>query len=78
MNVVFEMIFFFFFIDSVVMKVKEFIEEEGNLILKLCVFVIGGGCFGFQYGFMFDEEVNEDDISLEKNGVMFFIDLMSY
>ena len=59
-------------------KVKSLVEEEGNPRLKLRVFVTGGGCSGFQYGFTFDEEVNEDDTSFEKNGVTLLIDSMSY
>lgn len=66
------------FTDSAANKVKELIEEEGNPGLKLRVFVTGGGCSGFQYGFTFDEEVNEDDTSMEKNGVTLLIDPMSY
>jgi iron-sulfur cluster insertion protein len=66
------------FTDSAANKVKELIEEEGNPGLKLRVFVTGGGCSGFQYGFTFDEEVNEDDTTMEKNGVMLLIDPMSY
>ncbi|MDP5241217.1 iron-sulfur cluster insertion protein ErpA [Uliginosibacterium sp. 31-16] len=66
------------FTDSAANKVKELIEEEGNVELKLRVFVSGGGCSGFQYGFTFDEEVNEDDTQLQKNGVTLLIDSMSY
>lgn len=66
------------FTDSAANKVKQLIDEEGNSALKLRVFVQGGGCSGFQYGFTFDEEVNEDDTSLEKNGVTLLIDSMSY
>ena len=66
------------FTDSAANKVKELIEEEGNSDLKLRVFVTGGGCSGFQYGFTFDEEVAEDDTSMEKNGVTLLIDPMSY
>lgn len=66
------------FTDNAANKVKELIEEEGNPSLKLRVFVTGGGCSGFQYGFTFDEEVNEDDTTMEKNGVMLLIDPMSY
>ncbi len=66
------------FTDSAANKVKELIEEEGNPNLKLRVFVTGGGCSGFQYGFTFDEEVNEDDSTMEKNGVTLLIDPMSY
>lgn len=66
------------FTDSAANKVKELIEEEGNPSLKLRVFVTGGGCSGFQYGFTFDEEVNDDDTTLEKAGVTLLIDPMSY
>lgn len=66
------------FTDSAANKVRELIEEEGNPDLKLRVFVSGGGCSGFQYGFTFDEEVAEDDTTLEKNGVTLLIDSMSY
>lgn len=68
----------FVFTDNAASKVKELIEEEGNPDLKLRVFVTGGGCSGFQYGFTFDEEVNEDDTTMEKNGVTLLIDPMSY
>ena len=66
------------FTDSAANKVKELILEEGNDALKLRVFVTGGGCSGFQYGFTFDEEVAEDDTTMEKNGVTLLIDPMSY
>ena len=66
------------FTDSAANKVKELILEEGNDALKLRVFVSGGGCSGFQYGFTFDEAINEDDTTLEKNGVTLLIDAMSY
>jgi iron-sulfur cluster insertion protein len=66
------------FTDSAANKVMELIEEEGNPSLKLRVFVTGGGCSGFQYGFTFDEEVNEDDTAYEKNGVTLLVDPMSY
>jgi len=66
------------FTDSAADKVKQLIEEEGNAALKLRVFVQGGGCSGFQYGFTFDEEVNEDDTVMDKNGVQLLIDSMSY
>lgn len=66
------------FTDSAANKVKELIEEEGNENLKLRVFVQGGGCSGFQYGFTFDEEVNEDDTTMDKSGVTLLIDSMSY
>jgi iron-sulfur cluster insertion protein len=69
---------FLVFTDSAVGKVRELIEEEGNSALKLRVFVSGGGCSGFQYGFTFDEEANEDDVSFEKGGVTLLVDSMSY
>lgn len=65
------------FTDSAATKVLHLIEEEGNNQLKLRVYVSGGGCSGFQYGFTFDEEVNEDDTLVEKNGVTVLIDAMS-
>jgi iron-sulfur cluster insertion protein len=66
------------FTDNAVNKVKELIEEEGNNDLKLRVFITGGGCSGFQYGFTFDEITNEDDLVVDKDGVKFLVDSMSY
>jgi iron-sulfur cluster insertion protein len=66
------------FTDSAANKVKELIVEEGNPELKLRVFVTGGGCSGFQYGFTFDEVANEDDTVMQKNGVTLLIDPMSF
>jgi iron-sulfur cluster insertion protein len=66
------------FTDSAANKVKELILEEGNPELKLRVFVTGGGCSGFQYGFTFEETANDDDTAMEKNGVTLLIDPMSY
>jgi iron-sulfur cluster insertion protein len=66
------------FTDSAANKVKELILEEGNPDLKLRVFVTGGGCSGFQYGFTFDEVTGEDDTVMEKNGVTLLIDPMSF
>lgn len=66
------------FTDSAANKVRELIQEEGNPELKLRVFVTGGGCSGFQYGFTFDETTNADDAVMEKNGVTLLIDPMSY
>lgn len=66
------------FTDAAVNKVRALIEEEGNPNLKLRVFVQGGGCAGFQYGFTFDEEQNADDAVMEKGGVTLLIDAMSY
>jgi len=65
------------FSDNAVKKVKELIEEEGTPDLKLRVFVSGGGCSGFQYGFTFEETINEDDTKVEKDNVMLLIDPMS-
>ena len=66
------------FTDSAAAKVADLIAEEGNPDLKLRVFVQGGGCSGFQYGFTFDEIVNEDDTTMTKRGVSLLIDAMSY
>jgi len=66
------------FTDSAALKVKDLLIEEGNSNLKLRVFVQGGGCSGFQYGFTFDEDVNEDDTIMEKNGVQLLVDPMSF
>ena len=65
------------FSDNAVKKVKELIEEEGTPDLKLRVFVSGGGCSGMQYGFTFEENINEDDTKVEKDNVMLLIDPMS-
>ncbi|MFN7088006.1 MAG: iron-sulfur cluster insertion protein ErpA, partial [Burkholderiales bacterium] len=65
------------FTDSAASKVKQLIDEEGNPGLKLRVFVTGGGCSGFQYGFTFDETTNEDDTLMQKGGVTLLIDPMS-
>ena len=66
------------FTDSAAAKVADLIAEEGNAALKLRVFVQGGGCSGFQYGFTFDEDVNEDDTEFLKNGVTLRVDSMSF
>ena len=63
--------------DNAVKKVKELIAEEGTPDLKLRVFVSGGGCSGMQYGFTFEESINEDDTKVEKDNVMLLIDPMS-
>jgi len=65
------------FTDNAAKKVKELIEEEGSADLKLRVFVSGGGCSGFQYGFTFEEEVNDDDTQVQKDSVTLLIDPMS-
>jgi len=66
------------FTDAAARKVGDLIRGEGNPNLMLRVFVQGGGCSGFQYGFTFDEIVNEDDTTMTKNGVQLLIDSMSY
>jgi iron-sulfur cluster insertion protein len=65
------------FSNSAAKKVGELISEEENDNLKLRVYISGGGCSGFQYGFTFDEEVNEDDTAIENGGVTVLIDAMS-
>lgn len=66
------------FSERAASRVRRLIEEEGNLDLKLRVFITGGGCSGFSYGFTFDEEVDEDDAVVETNGVTMLVDAMSY
>lgn len=66
------------FTDAAATKVLGLIEDEGNESLKLRVYITGGGCSGFQYGFTFDETQAEDDTAVEKNGVMLLIDPMSF
>ncbi len=66
------------FTDAAALKVKSLIEEEQNVNLKLRVFVSGGGCSGFQYGFTFDETIQEGDTQIENGGVTLLIDPMSY
>jgi iron-sulfur cluster insertion protein len=66
------------FTDAAANKVKEMITDEGNDALKLRVYVSGGGCSGFQYGFTFDENTNDDDTVVEKCGVSLLIDAMSF
>ena len=78
MNAMTEMPSVLVFTDNAASKVSQLIAEEGNPDLKLRVFVTGGGCSGFQYGFTFDEVTNEDDTAMVKNGVTLLIDPMSY
>ena len=59
-------------------KVQRLLDEEANPDLKLRVFVTGGGCSGFQYGFTFDEIVADDDTAIEKDGVTVVVDPLSY
>lgn len=64
--------------DGAAIKVKSLIAEEGNDKLKLRVFVTGGGCSGFQYGFSFDEDVGEDDTVVNHQGAALLVDSLSY
>ena len=66
------------FTDSAAAKVADLIAEEGNPDLKLRVFVQGGGCAGFSYGFTLDEAVNEDDFDNDHGGVRVLVDSMSW
>ena len=66
------------FTDTAAAKVKSLITEEENDNLKLRVFVTGGGCSGFEYGFTFDEDLEEDDTAIEKDGVTLVVDALSY
>ena len=66
------------FTDNAANRVAELIEEEGNPGLMLRVFVQGGGCAGFQYGFTFDETANDDDTTMTKNGVHLLVDAISF
>jgi iron-sulfur cluster assembly accessory protein len=66
------------FSENAVGKVRSLIEEEGNGSLSLRVFVTGGGCSGFQYGFTFDDEMAEDDTVVERDGVRLVVDPMSF
>lgn len=65
------------FTDAAANKVRELIEEEQNDNLKLRVYITGGGCAGFQYGFTFDENIEEGDTVIEKNGVTLLVDPLS-
>lgn len=58
-------------------KVRELISEEGNAELKLRVYIQGGGCSGFQYGFEFDENRAEDDVAVDTDGVSLLVDPLS-
>ncbi|MDA3877701.1 MAG: iron-sulfur cluster insertion protein ErpA [Halothiobacillus sp.] len=65
------------FTENAARKVLTLIEEEGNPDLKLRVFITGGGCSGFQYGFMFEEAAQEDDAKVMREGVTLLVDPMS-
>lgn len=66
------------FTDAAAGKVRSLLEEEDNSNLKLRLYISGGGCSGFQYGFQFDENITEGDITVENGGVTLVIDPMSY
>ena len=66
------------FTDAAARKVQELILEERNPDLNLRVYINGGGCSGFQYGFSFDEERAEDDIAIENDGVVLLVDPLSF
>lgn len=66
------------FTDNAAKKVQNLIAEEGNEQLKLRVFVTGGGCSGFQYGFAFEEDVKEDDTIIKNKGASLVVDPLSY
>ena len=65
------------FSEAAASKVKTLIAEEENPNLKLRVYITGGGCSGFQYGFTFDEKVNDGDMTIERNEVTLVVDPMS-
>ena len=64
--------------ESAVTKVRSLVEEEGNPELKFRVYVTGGGCSGFQYGFAFEDDTDEEDTRIEKDGIVVIVDPMSY
>jgi iron-sulfur cluster insertion protein len=66
------------FTEAAAVKVKGLIDDEGNDNLKLRVYISGGGCSGFQYGFTFDENIEDGDTTVEKEGVMLLVDPMSF
>ena len=65
------------FTEAAATKVAELIRGEGNPALMLRVYISGGGCSGFQYGFTFDEERTEDDLALQRDGVTLLVDPLS-
>ena len=64
--------------ENAVRKVSDLVTDEGNPALQLRVYITGGGCSGFQYGFTFDEDRAEDDWVIERDGVVAVVDAMSY
>lgn len=65
------------FTDKAAIKVKDLVADENNPNLRLRVYITGGGCSGFQYGFTFDDQINEGDMTIEKQGVALVVDPMS-
>ena len=63
--------------ETVVGKVAEMLAEEGDPALQLRIFVTGGGCSGFQYGFAFDDEKKDDDVRVERGPITVVVDAMS-
>ncbi len=66
------------FTEAAANKVKSLLEEEQNDNLKLRVYITGGGCAGFSYGFTFDENMADDDTAIERDGVVLLVDPMSF
>ena len=66
------------FTDNAANKVSDLIKEENNTDLSLRVYITGGGCSGFQYGFSFEEKIKEDDIVVEKSDVRLLVDPLSF
>ncbi len=64
--------------DSAASKIRELVLEEQNPDLKLRVYIIGGGCSGFQYGFAFEDENEEGDFIIDNDGVCMMVDPMSF
>ena len=67
-----------FFSERAAAKVRQLMSSEGNDALKLRVFITGGGCSGFSYGFTFDEDIAEDDAVVERDGVTMVVDALSF
>ncbi|WP_141057796.1 iron-sulfur cluster insertion protein ErpA [Stenotrophomonas rhizophila] len=65
------------FTEAAAAKVKELIQDEASTSLALRVYIQGGGCSGFQYGFEFDENRAEDDLAVDTNGVTLLVDPLS-
>ena len=65
------------FTEAAANKVKFLIADEDNPELKLRVYITSGGCSGFQYGFTFDDKINDGDMTIEKQGVSLVVDPMS-